>query len=276
LDLLPFQFYQLNTNLTDYIADLKRASLIYEFNPESPLFTRVAFEELEKNHPEKAIEIIGAHLDRYVNYPTAYFIIGLAKAHLKEYEEAEKYVAKGSSILGCEATFNYYLAEIEKIKNSLARFSKGQKVNFNMPELSEIKTEEIEINEKPKKISSKKAIVFVPESDENNKPEPETIADNINSQAELDKFLSELKGAKLQPVDESSDQDKTESEKVNQLKEDLFQNPSIASETLGGIYFAQKSYKEALLVYEKLLETKPEKADTYNKKIKEIKDLIKN
>ena len=62
---------------------MERASLIYEFNPESPLFARVAFEELEKKSPEKAIEIIENNLDKINNYPTPYFIIGLAKAYLK-------------------------------------------------------------------------------------------------------------------------------------------------------------------------------------------------
>lgn len=250
---------------------MERASLIYEFNPDSPLFARVAFDELEKNHPEKVIKIIEPKLEKFSDYPTPYFILGLAKAYLKEFDEAENYILKGASLLNSEESHNYYLAEIEKIKESLAAFSKGRKVSFSMPEVSEVKTEEIEVEEKPEKKPSKHRIVLLSEEEEDHISGREK-EEKVETQDELDDLIKELRNAKMPPIEINLESDEA---KVEKLKEDLFENPSIASETLGGIYLAQKNYQEALVVYEKLLETKPDKAGVYKKKISEIKESLK-
>lgn len=245
---------------------MERASLIYEFNNSSPLFVRVAYEELEKKRPEKAIEIIESNLSKYSNYPTAFIVLGLAKAHLKEFLEAENLITKGCEIIDCEDTLSFYLAEIDKIKASFTQFPQGKNISFEMPEISEIKAEEIAPEEKKKK-RMRHGIAL----EQGKKSKPIAVITenkNVDSQNAVDDFIAQLKKEK------KAETSKEEADKIEKLKNDLYENPSIASETLAGIYFAQKSYHEAILVYEKLIEVRPDKTAFYNEKIDEIRKTL--
>jgi predicted Zn-dependent protease len=48
----------------------------------------------------------------------------------------------------------------------------------------------------------------------------------------------------------------------------------IVSDTMAEIFLSQKNYKEAISIYEELLEQKPNKADFYLQKITDLKSLI--
>ncbi|OGV22361.1 MAG: hypothetical protein A3J84_01795 [Ignavibacteria bacterium RIFOXYA2_FULL_37_17] len=48
----------------------------------------------------------------------------------------------------------------------------------------------------------------------------------------------------------------------------------IVSDTMAEIFLSQKNYKEAISIYEELLEQKPEKADFYLQKITDLKSLL--
>ena len=48
----------------------------------------------------------------------------------------------------------------------------------------------------------------------------------------------------------------------------------IVSDTMAEIFLSQKNYKEAISIYEELLEQKPDKADFYLQKIADLKSLL--
>ena len=88
--------------------------------------------------------------------------------------------------------------------------------------------------------------------------------ENKNSDDDFEKLAEKVKGAKIPKVDEEAS--------VKPFQEN--NNKSIVSETLAGIYYSQGSYEEALEMYEKLLDSNPQKADLYKEKISEIKSQI--
>ena len=53
-----------------------------------------------------------------------------------------------------------------------------------------------------------------------------------------------------------------------------FQGKSLVSETLAKIYFNQGNYRQALSIYETLIEIQPEKKDYYEDMIAQIKDKL--
>jgi len=59
---------------------MEKLALIYEFNNRSPLFAQVAAVEVEKNHIERALEILENGIKIFPDYPTPYFIQGKALA----------------------------------------------------------------------------------------------------------------------------------------------------------------------------------------------------
>jgi tetratricopeptide (TPR) repeat protein len=85
---------------------------------------------------------------------------------------------------------------------------------------------------------------------------------------DLDNLAETISRAKLPPVDENSNNKKAEdySPKGKQF----------ISETLAEIYLSQSNFKEALDIYEKLLESNPNKTEHYEAKISEIKNQMNN
>lgn len=100
-----------------------KIKLIYEFNPESPLFTRVAASLLRNGNIVESIEILDKGIKQYSDYPTAFLILAICKAYAGEIEEAKKYVSKCAEMIDSEETLDYYLSKIEEInkeRNSLS------------------------------------------------------------------------------------------------------------------------------------------------------------
>ncbi len=91
--------------------------LIYEYNRKSPLFTRIANWELENNNYETAIEILEGGLRENPDFPTPYFILGKAYSKMSEYSKALKCYKKGSELIHSKETYQFYLRELESLKN---------------------------------------------------------------------------------------------------------------------------------------------------------------
>ena len=229
------------------IQSSEKIALIYEFNNESPVFARIAAQELEKNDPEKAIEILEKGLEIYPHYPTAYIIYGLAAAHMGNIELAKEFIYKGYEIIEDKNTLDYYIEEVENIYNK-----------FTDRSIKKIPADNGNLYMSPGEVGKLE-------------DDKETNADDIYPEDELDILAKELDKAKVTPVPgdfEISKKQPTDTHGFN------FSGDQIISETLAGIYFAQGNLKEALSIYEKLLEAKPERAEFFNKKINDIKDLI--
>ena len=90
-----------------------RFSVIYEFNKSSPIFVRVADNELQEGNVQRSIEILEKGLELFPDYSTAYFIYGMALAESDRIEEAKRAIIKGGEILDSKETTDYYLKLID-------------------------------------------------------------------------------------------------------------------------------------------------------------------
>lgn len=194
-----------------------KVNLIYEYNKKSPLFVRVANGEIEKNNPEKAVEILNDGLAVYPNYPVAHILLGKALMLLGKYRESLDSYRKGSELINSPEVYDYYLQEVENLKKQRILFETSHKPGF----IAAVDNE----NTKDRKISLEK---------------------------ELSSFDS-LNDNKITPVTRKPGGD------------------SIVSETLANIYITQGELREALSIYERLLNKNPQKRDYYQQKISELK-----
>jgi tetratricopeptide (TPR) repeat protein len=216
----------------------QKVSLIYEYNNKSPLFARVAENEIEKNNIDEAIKILSEGLTHHPDFYVAYFLLSKAHTIKGNYGQALKYIKKGSELIHSPKTFDYYLREIDAIKKqrqlfNVSRWADTAKENFLM------------VNQQPTKESEKE------------KPS-ESIEETLN------KLTAEIEGA-TQTVKEAK-------KKIEETKPKTFSNNDfIVSETLAKIYVTQGEFKEAIYVYKKLKQKNPEKESYFDSKIAELK-----
>jgi tetratricopeptide (TPR) repeat protein len=107
---------------------------IYELNNKSPLFVRIASDEMEKNHFEDAISILQNGIELYENYPTPYFLLGKIFLKNGDIVEAEECFQKGNSLLNCSKTLNYY----KNVNSEIIEDSVYQSVNENKIDSDEL------------------------------------------------------------------------------------------------------------------------------------------
>lgn len=186
----------------------EKVNLIYEYNKQSPLFVRVANNEIDKNNFEKALEILNEGIAKYPDYPIAHIMLGKTLNLLGKYKEALDAFFKASELLNSPGTFEHYRCEVDNLKK--------QRIFLNQ--------------------------------DDTVKPEKK----NISLQEELSSF-------------DSMDERKTSTESRKSG------NDSIVSETLANIYINQGEFREAVKIFEKLINKNPQKKDYYLQKINDIK-----
>ncbi|MBK7632128.1 MAG: hypothetical protein IPJ23_15770 [Ignavibacteriales bacterium] len=229
----------MSTNSFD--AFNQKVSLIYEYNNKSPLFARVAENEIEKNNIDEAIKILSDGLTHHPDFYAAYFLLSKAHTIKGNYGQALKFVKKGSELIHSPKTFDYYLREIDAIKKqrqlfNVSRWADSAKENFSM------------INPQPENNLEKE------------KPS-ESIEETLN------KLTAEIEGA-TQTVNDAK-------KKIAETKPKAFSNNDfIVSETLAKIYITQGEFKEAIYVYKKLKQKNPEKESYFESKIAELKSKL--
>ena len=193
-------------------STIDKIKLIYDFNPESPLFARAAEDELRNGNVDDAVSILEAGLEKFPGYVSAYLVYAEALTLQKKFDQVLEVMDELKELIDDEKTIAHYLEYFEEVRN----------------------------------IEESKAL------------EPN------NSWDDFEKLAEKMQGAKIPRVDEDT--------AVKPFQENS--NKSIVSETLAGIYYSQGSYEEALEMYEKLLDSNPQKSDLYKEKISEIKSQI--
>ena len=216
----------------------QKVSLIYEYNNKSPLFARVAENEIEKNNIDTAIKILTEGLINHPDFSVAYFLLGKAHTIKGNYGQALKSIKKGSELVHSPKTFDYYLREIDAIKK--------QRQLFNVSRWANV------ANENP---------IHQTQS-QSNETDQEKISESIEET--LNKLTAEIEG--------TSKVIKEAKKKIedNRIKE-YSNNDFIVSETLAKIYITQGEFKEAISVYKKLKVKNPEKEIYFDSKIAELK-----
>jgi tetratricopeptide (TPR) repeat protein len=130
-----------------------KIDLIYSFNRTTPLFVRKADSELEKNNMDEAIEILTKGLKAHPNFAASYLLLGKVYALRGDYTLAIENIKKGSDLIHSEKTFDFYLNEMDNIKN---------KISLGFSSFNEI--EERETEEQPDK-NEKFDIKYLPKDD---------------------------------------------------------------------------------------------------------------
>jgi len=216
----------------------QKVSLIYEYNNKSPLFARVADNEIEKNNIDNAIKILTEGLINHPDFSVAYFLLGKAHTIKGNYGQALKCIKKGSELIHAPKTFDYYLREIDAIKK--------QRQLFNVSRWAEASNENQNQQTQTQQTPAKQVKTS------------ESIEDTLNKlTAEIEGTSKVIKEAK-QKIEE------------NRIKE-YSNNDFIVSETLAKIYITQGEFKEAISVYKKLKQKNPEKEIYFDSKIAELK-----
>ena len=230
----------------------EKVSLIFEYDKSSPLFVRQANTEIENNNVERAIEILNEGVKLYPDYPTAYIVFSKALSLTGEYGKALQQVKIASNLLHSPQTYEYYLKEIEGIRKRSSLFA-SSRGNAFIPEFNQFEKEEIQPD-----LFDEELVLNLMGKDEQ--------ANNVVDK-ESGKLVDETSIAKI-----SESQDESSDDKPNQEYESGF----IISETLAKIYASQGEYKEAIKVYEKLIQKTPSKKEDYIQKIKELNSRFKS
>ena len=219
----------------------QKVSLIYEYNNKSPLFARVAENEIEKNNVDEAIKILTEGLNNHPDFSVAYFLLSKAHTIKGNYGQALKFVKKGSELIHSPKTFDYYLREIDAIKKQRQLFNVSRwadSANDNFSSFNPAQANKTESNEPA-----------------------ESIEDTLNRlTTEIDGATKSIKEAKK----------KIEDTRIKEYSSSDF----IVSETLAKIYITQGEFKEAISVYKKLKLKNPEKEIYFNTKIEELKTML--
>ncbi len=103
-----------------HLPEPEKVNLIYSYNKLTPLFVRKADYELEKKNLEEAIEILVKGLKNFPNYAAPYLLLGKAYALRGDYTEAIESIKKGTDLIPSKKTYDFYLNEIENIKNKVS------------------------------------------------------------------------------------------------------------------------------------------------------------
>jgi len=81
---------------------------IFELNSKSPLFARVALDEIRKFNYDSALTILQNGIELFENYPTPYFLLGKLYLEIGDKIEAEECFQKGNLLLGSSKTLEFY------------------------------------------------------------------------------------------------------------------------------------------------------------------------
>ncbi|HEX9252532.1 MAG TPA: hypothetical protein VF870_09835 [Ignavibacteriaceae bacterium] len=219
----------------------QKVNLIYEYNNKSPLFARVAENEIEKNNIDRAIKILTEGLVNYPDFSVAYFLLSKAYTIKGNYGQALKFIKKGSELIHSPKTFDYYLREIDAIKK--------QRQLFNVSRWADSANENFSSH------------AFSPGNKSENEKPTESIEQTLN------KLTAEIEGATL-AVREAK------RKLADGKPKDFANNDFIVSETLAKIYITQGEFKEAISVYKKLKIKHPDKEIYFDTKIAELKSKL--
>ncbi len=223
-----------------------KVSLIYEYDKHSPLFVKTANTEMEHNNIEKAINILNSGIKEYPQYSTAYLVLGKAYALFGNYDLALKNIRKGSDLIHSKKTYDFYVKELENIKKQRSLFENNNRNIFITD------NGETESNEEPD--------MFLEEN-------KEAEIEHLSVDDRLDEIAKEISSAKIPKADSNTTPD-------DNFLTNISSKSMIVSETLAKIYVAQGELKEAIEVYNKLIDKEPGKKEYFLQQINELKSKL--
>jgi predicted Zn-dependent protease len=207
-----------------------RAKLLYEINNNSPLFLRTAYHYLQSGDIHTTISILENGIKNYPEHPLAFILLGKAYYQLGNTDLVTAFIGKASDLLNSLITFNFYKDEL------------------NLPE-------------KPvSPFDSSRGSYFLNQSDETELQEIKK--ENISIEDRLEEIAKAMMNTKFERKDDIKISDASEENNPDKSK--------LASETLAKIYLSQGQKKEAVEIYNLLIQRNPGKEEYYLRKIEEI------
>jgi tetratricopeptide (TPR) repeat protein len=216
----------------------EKVSLIFEYDKSSPLFVRQANTEIDNNNLDRAIEILTEGIKLYPDYPTAYILYFKTLSLAGEYGKALQQIKTAGDLLHSRRTYEYYLKEIENMKKRSSLFASSKGSTF-IPTINYF-----EKDEQPSLFQQEPEL------------EMEENFEETNIDERLEDLAGEISSARLNEI---TDVDVTHS----LVGDDSDSGSKIVSETLAKIYAAQGEYKEAIRVFERLIDKNPSKKGEY-------------
>lgn len=188
---------------SDYF--LKKSIIVLDYKPDSPLLIHLALSKYVNGDYSEAVDLLEKYLVKYPNNSCALILLSKAYAQLGKYQMAMQSLKEACEKIHSNLTFEFYLKEIEQIKNK-------ERLIFNS---------------------------------------------SVSSPAEL-RIEEELNPAEKHVNDKTISYDGT-----------------LVSETLAKIYISQGEFREAIKIYEKLIERKPDSKQNFLMAIEELNSRLK-
>lgn len=184
---------------------LKKSIVVLDYKPDSPLLIYFALSKYVNGDYSEAVDLLEKYLVKYPNSSCALILLSKAYAQLGKYQLAMQYLKEACEEIRSNLTFEFYLKEIEQIKN-------------------------------------KERLIF---GSSKSSPAELRIEENLN--------LSEK---------DINDKNTT-------------YDGMLVSETLAKIYISQGEFREAIKIYEKLIERKPDSKQKFLTAIEELNSRLK-
>jgi tetratricopeptide (TPR) repeat protein len=209
-----------------------RAKLLYEINNNSPLFLRTAYHYLQNGNTQFTLSILENGIKNFPEHPLAFILLGKAYYQLGNTDLVTAFIRKASDLLNSLNTYKFYKEEL------------------NLPDKS-IST-----------IDSSRGNYFLNRSDEIESQEVNKV--NIAIEDRLEEIAKAMMSTKFERKDDIKISDAEVENNPDKSK--------LASETLAKIYLVQGQKKEAIEIYNLLIQRNPEVKEYYLQKIEEIQN----
>ena len=213
-----------------------RAKLLYEINNKSPLFLRTAHHYLQTGNTQTTLSIIENGIKNFPEHPLAYILLGKVHYQLGNIDLVPAFLNRASDLLNSIDTYDYY-------------------------------KDELKLSDKPlSSLESSRGNSFLAQTDDIDNKESLAIEDR------LDEIAKAMMNTKFKRKDDiSAISGSAPGGKISGAEiENNLDKSKLASETLAKIYFSQGQKKEAIEIYNLLIQHNPDKQQYYLQRIEEI------
>lgn len=215
-----------------------RAKLLYEINNNSPLFLRIAQNYLQSGDLKTTLSILETGIKIFPEHPLAYILLGKANYLLGNIDLVIAFISKASSLINSVNTYKYYKAELRLPDKPASPFD-SSRGNYFLSQTEIVKNRE-----------------------------------SLTIEDRLDEIAKAMMNAKIErKVDISASNSSASGRNIPDIAAENNPDKSkLASETLAKIYLSQGQKKEAIEIYDLLIQRTPDKKEYYLRKIEEIRN----
>ncbi len=258
-------------------AEIRRIEKFIDLNPESPLLVRLASLYLEVGDVDKAISLCSKAVQIYPGYSTAHLVMARCYIELGAYSKALAELNRVAEILPDSKFVVDLISKISVKRKKEPATIKGtsEKVQgeISLPEISEVDLEisgEISKSSKVRIDDFSEDVFEVPSLDEKK--------DKVETQASyLEELIKRIEVGKSKNKNEIKEEvEAKQGERIGVDKELSYDDINIVTPALAQILTSQGAYDEAIKIYKKLIEQRPQEKEKYEEEIRKLEEKIRN